>query len=454
MAISSLYGWISLQGEDNLKQYQSWGAYPKVEQSVKLMVDRFSSLPEGSILPYGLGRSYGDVCLNSQGSVVSSENLNHFIHFDHHTGLLRCEAGVNLGDILKAVVPKGWFLSCTPGTKFVTVAGAIANDVHGKNHHLAASFGNHVTRFELLRSDGTRFICSDSENSELFYATIGGLGLTGFIVWAEIQLKAVESASMDVESIKYNHLQDFFTIAEDSEAEYEYTAVWLDSSATGANLGRGHFLRGNHTRLPALLPINSAAVFEDKNLTFPITPPISLVNNVSVKAFNHLYYQRQKQAEKSLRQNFDPFFYPLDGILQWNRVYGRKGFLQYQCIVPNACAYDSIKELLEKISSSGKGSFLVVLKTMGDITSQGLLSFSRSGANLAIDFPYQGQKTLDLLAELDKTVLAVGGALYPAKDARMSAKIFQQAYPRWLELNALKDPNIQSDFWQRVTTSV
>lgn len=437
--------------------YSSWGGYPKLAQSVKAFqpTSRFSALSDEAVtagfLPYGQGRSYGDVCLNSCGAIVSSEHLNHFIQFDQHSGILRCEAGVTLGDILSAVVPKGWFLPCTPGTKFVTLAGAIANDVHGKNHHLAASFGNHVNSFELLRSDGERLVCSDADNSELFYATIGGLGLTGFITWAEIQLKPIQSASMNVESIKYNNLQDFFTIAEDSEAEFEYTAVWLDSSASGENLGRGHFLRGNHATTPAVLPSSASKVFEHKILSFPVTPPMSLVNNLTVKAFNYAYYRRQQEAEKSLQQNFDPFFYPLDGILHWNRMYGRKGFLQYQCIVPNDNAYNSIKELLEKISRSGKGSFLVVLKTMGDIASQGLLSFSRPGANLAIDFPYRGQATLDLLAELDKTVLAAGGALYPAKDACMSAELFQAAYPNWQQLQQLKDPNIHSDFWQRVT---
>lgn len=439
-----------------MTQYKSWGGYPSIEMQGKALqqTDRFSDIPvpEGqSFLPYGNGRSYGDVCLSSKGHLVSSDNLSHFIQFDVHTGVLRCEAGVTLRDILAMAVPQGWFLASTPGTKFVTIAGAIANDVHGKNHHLAASFGNHLISFELLRSDGTRLTCSDAENSTLFYATIGGLGLTGFIVWAEIQLKPIQSALMDVESIKYNTLKDFFTIAEDSEAEFEYTAVWLDSSATGENLGRGHFLRGNHASTPALLPANSVKVFEGKALSFPLMPPISLVNNLTVKAFNQLYYQRQKEVEKNLQQHFDPFFYPLDGILNWNRMYGRKGFLQYQCIVPNENAYNSIKELLEKIARSGKGSFLVVLKTMGDISSQGLLSFSRPGANLAIDFPFQGQKTLDLLAELDKTVLAAGGALYPAKDACMSAELFQQAYPHWQQLQELKDPNIHSDFWSRVT---
>jgi len=435
--------------------YRSWGNYPHTEQAGLSLANRYENLPdEQSILPYGAGRSYGDSCLNSQGKVVSSEQLQHFIAFDEHQGILRAEAGVSLESILKIAVPKGWFLAVTPGTKFVTLAGAIANDVHGKNHHLAASFGNHVLRFELLRTDGTRLLCSEEENTELFYATIGGLGLTGFIVWAEIQLKSIASSVVDVEAIKYNNLADFFTIAEDSEAEFEYTAVWLDSSASGAKLGRGHFLRANHSNSLKELPSRPVDVFSNKQRSMPITPPISCINNLSVRAFNELYYQRQRESEKQFKQNFDPFFYPLDGILHWNRLYGRKGFLQFQCIVPNEQAYDGIKVLLERIAKSGKGSFLVVLKTMGEIQSKGLLSFCRAGANLAIDFPYQGEKTLALIKTLELEVLALGGALYPAKDACMSAEMFQQAYPNYTKLAALKDPNISSDFWRRVTCNV
>ncbi len=438
------------------QSYSSWGNYPNLAQSGRNLSTRFDELPlkdsDASYLAYGLGRSYGDSCQNHQGCLITSALLNHFIAFDREKGLLRVEAGVSLESILQLIVPAGWFLPVTPGTKFVTVAGAIANDVHGKNHHLAASFGNHVTQFELLRSDGQRIICSEEANSEYFYATIGGLGLTGFITWAEFQLKPVRSDMMEVESIRYDNLDEFFELAEESSQLFEYTAVWLDSSAQGAQLGRGHFLRGNHVEPSATpqLPKSSSEVFTASKKTFPITPPISLVNNLSVQGFNALYYARQQQKSIFMNQHFDPFFYPLDGIHHWNRMYGKQGFLQYQCIVPEADAKQSIAELLTKIASSGQGSFLVVLKTMGDLASKGLLSFSRPGANLAIDFPYKGEKTLALLNELDAIVTEAGGALYPAKDARMPSHLFQSAYPRWQEMLPLMDPRVESDFWNRV----
>ncbi|NRB41355.1 MAG: FAD-binding oxidoreductase [Pseudomonadales bacterium] len=436
--------------------YSSWGRYPNRIQngcSLKRREDDLSSLSALSkntpFLPYGLGRSYGDSCQNHAGYVVSSAQLNSFISFDSEVGILRCEAGVSLSDIIQVVLPQGWFLQVTPGTKYVTVAGAIANDVHGKNHHTVGSFGNHVIQFELLRSDGTRLICSESQNPDWFYATIGGLGLTGFITWVEIQLRPVKSANLDTENIKYNSLAEFFSISEESVESHEYTVAWLDCSATGASLGRGHFTRANHCQKQygPIPPVNT----EKGKLSFPITPPLSLINNLSVKAFNELYFNRQREINKTAVTNFDAFFYPLDGILHWNRMYGPKGFLQHQCIIPKCNAESAIKELLEVISASGMGSFLVVLKMMGSVPSKGLISFPSEGATLALDFPFHGAKTLGLLLKLDAIVSAAGGSLYPAKDARMSAQLFQQAYPDWIKLEEKRDPNINSDFWRRVT---
>ena len=437
-------------------QYNSWGNFPNLKQQAVALPHRRAAMPspsdgvrEATLLPYGLGRSYGDSCQNHPGKVISSEQLKHFINFNAETGVLRCEAGVTLADIILMALPQGWFLPVTPGTKYVTVAGAVANDVHGKNHHSVGSFGNNILSFELLRSDQTRLICSETENSDWFYATIGGLGLTGFITWVELQLKPVKSSNLDVENIKYNRLRDFFTLSEDSVSSHEYTVAWLDCSAKGERLGRGHFTRANHCK-SHIGPIR-APNMEKNKLSVPVTPPISAINNYSVRAFNELYFNRQRLQNKISVNDFDPFFYPLDGILHWNRLYGSKGFLQYQCIIPKADAEPAIKALLEIISASGMGSFLVVLKMMGNVASKGLISFPTEGATLAIDFPFQGQKTLDLLVQLDKIITEAGGRLYPAKDARMSAELFQQAYPRWRELEAKRDPNINSDFWRRVT---
>jgi FAD/FMN-containing dehydrogenase len=443
-----------------MTDFPSWGAYPEQSQQGRFVKDRFSDFAavgidsnsaehNQSLLPYGLGRSYGDSCQNLQGLVLSSKALNHFIHFDDTSGLLTVEAGVSLADIIEFALPKGWFLPVTPGTKFVTVAGAIANDVHGKNHHSAGSFANHIACFELLRSDGTRLLCSESDNNDWYQATIGGLGLTGFITWAVLQLKPVKSRFIDSESFKYQTLNEFFTLSEESEAEFEYTAAWLDCSAKGKKLGRGQFIRGNHAVVSDLHPLDQ--VLSSTKLAVPVTPPMSCINRLSVPAFNFLYFHRQKSGKTESLEHFDPFFYPLDGIHHWNRLYGKKGFVQYQCVVPKAVAEDAIKTLLEKISRSGQGSFLVVLKMMGDAASKGLLSFPMGGATLALDFPMLGDKTLRLLNDLDETVKQAGGRLYPAKDARMSAEFFQAAYPNWQQVEEKRDPKIMSDFWRRVT---
>ena len=428
--------------------FQSWGGYPYGEQQGLFLPGREAALPTPgkSVLPFGRGRSYGDSCLNHEGFVLSSKRLDHFISFDEKTGLLQCEAGVTLADIIRACLPRGWFLPVTPGTQYVTVAGAIANDVHGKNHHRMGSFAHHLESFELLRSDGSRLFCSEQENSDWFAATIGGLGLTGFITRATISLRPVASSQINSESIKYRTLSDFFELSQQSADDYEYTVAWLDCLAGGEQLGRGHFIRGNHARSG---PLTVASGQQKKSI--PFTPPLSLVNKLSLKAFNTLYYHRQRQYLQQSQCGYEPFFYPLDGVLNWNRIYGRKGFLQYQCVIPQAVAEDGVREILQRISKAGLGSFLVVLKMMGDIRSRGLLSFAGEGATLAMDFPMQGAKTLDFLTRLDEVVSQAGGRLYPAKDARMPAELFQQTYPAWQQLESKRDPAIMSDFWRRVT---
>lgn len=431
-----------------MSEYTSWGRYPKINQRGLCLADKRSQLPDSpeSFLPYGNGRSYGDSCLNADGLVLSSRALNRFISFDPESGVLVCEAGVKLNEILNLVVPHGWFLAATPGTKFVTVGGAIANDVHGKNHHLEGTFGCHVKSFELLRSDGQRLRCSRDQNSEYFAATIAGLGLTGMIIWAEIQLKKVASPAIKMENIKYQTLQEFFDLSKDSDKDWEYTMAWVDCIASGSNLGRGHFTRGNHASANDVSPKAGGMT-----LQVPLTPPISLINPLTLKAFNWAYYERQRERTKRAISHYEPFMYPLDSIYDWNRIYGRKGFLQYQCSIPDAHSYDAIKELLGRIASSGFGSFLAVLKVFGDKPSPGLLSFPSPGATLALDFPYVEGKTLPLFKQLDDVVVEAGGRIYPAKDAHMSAELYQQFYPNWRELELLRDPKISSSMWRRVT---
>jgi len=429
----------------------SWGRYPRARhRAVVALRHRDSALPdfERPALPHGNGRSYGDVCLNDGGTLLMTRGLDRFIAFDPASGVLRCEAGVLLSDILDLVVPQGWFLPVTPGTRFVTVGGAIGNDVHGKNHHRAGCFSEHVRCLELLRSDGSRLICSRDANHDWFLATAGGLGLTGVITWAELQLRRIASPWMNVESHRFHNIDEFLALSAASEQDFEYGVAWIDCAATGKALGRGHFIRANHA--PALAEGPAA---KRRRLRVPMTPPISLINGMSLRAFNTLYFHRQRQAVQHDISHYQPYFYPLDAIEQWNRIYGPRGFLQYQCVVPPVAAREALNELLRAISASGTGSFLAVLKVFGERRSGGILSFPRPGATLALDFPNAGQATLDLLDRLDAVVAAAGGAVYPAKDARLSASRFRQFFPAWESIRPFLDPAMSSGFWRRVAES-
>ena len=430
-----------------MAQAESWGRYPRVDQRALSMAHRDAPLPavEGKLLPYGNGRSYGDSCLNDGGSVLHTRGLDRFISFDAGSGVLRCEAGVLLSEALALCLPRGWFLPVTPGTKYATVGGAIANDVHGKNHHVAGSFGSYVRAFELLRSDGERLLCTPAMNPEWFAATIGGLGLTGLITWAEVQMKRVPGPWLATETYKFRDLDEFFALSAGAEGRHEYTMAWVDCVSGGAALGRGLFTNAEHAPTPA-----DAAEPRPGRLAIPFTPPVSLVNGLSLKAFNWLYYHRQRQRVQRALLHYDPVFYPLDGIRDWNRMYGPRGFLQHQCVIPPAEARRGIEELLRQIAASGQGSFLAVLKLFGDKPSPGMLSFPRPGATLALDFPNAGEKTLHLLERLDAVVAAAGGAVYPAKDARMSGTHFRQFFPAWERFQAYIDPRFSSSFWRRV----
>ncbi|HUM90212.1 MAG TPA: FAD-binding oxidoreductase [Candidatus Competibacter sp.] len=426
----------------------SWGRYPRTRQATIRCHDRHAALPviERLLLPYGNGRSYGDSCLNEGGALLHTRGLDRFIIFDPTTGVLRCEAGILLSEILELIVPQGWFLPVTPGTRFVTVGGAIANDVHGKNHHRAGTFGAWIRGFELLRSDGSRRRCSPTENPDWFAATVGGLGLTGLITWAEIQLRRIANPWIASETIRFGGLEEFFAVSAASDRDYEYTVAWLDCTSRGAALGRGLFMRGNHA--PALCAARPRSPVG--RLTVPFTPPLSLVNHWSLKAFNTLYYHRQRAEITRSITHYAPFFYPLDSVLAWNRIYGRRGFLQYQCAIPHAHGPAAIRGMLEHITRSGMGSFLAVLKVFGEIPAVGQLSFPRPGVTLALDFPNQGTATFKLLDTLDSIVAVAGGAVYPAKDARMSGIRFRAFFPNWQRFNAYIDPRFSSSFWRRV----
>ncbi len=430
--------------------YRSWGRYPPHQSHrVILLYNRHALLPpiKCSLLAYGNGRSYGDSCLNANGVLLHTRGLDRFIAFNPTTGVIRAEAGVLLAEILDLVTPQGWFLPVTPGTRFVTLGGAIANDVHGKNHHRAGTFGNYVRRFELLRSDGLRLECTPTEHANEFQATIGGLGLTGLITWAEIQLRQIANPWIVQETIRFSNLEAFFALSAESDRDYEYTVAWLDCAAQGNALGRGLFMRGNHAPAGTMHRPNPSR----QQWAIPVTPPVSLINGWNLRAFNAAYYHRQLSHRRRFISHYQPFFYPLDGIREWNRIYGSRGFLQYQCVIPSSQSHAAIQELLKRITASGMGSFLAVLKIFGAIQSPGWLSFPQTGATLALDFPNRGATTLALLENLDQIVSAANGRVYPAKDARLAGVCFRQQYPAWQQLQQYRDPQFSSSFWRRVT---
>lgn len=435
-----------------MRRGESWGRYPSARQQWRPVEWAHEVLPRGEkerwVLPYGQGRSYGDSCLNHGGVLLSTQHLNRFLAFDRTQGVLRCEAGATLDQILRLIVPQGWFLPVTPGTRFVSIGGAIANDVHGKNHHRAGTFGCHVRSLALVRSDGQRIECGPDHNSDWFAATVGGLGLTGLIVSAEIQLKPIASLGIVMESQRFRDLNEFMALSVEAEQDDEYSVAWVDCLASGKRLGRGLFMRGNHAPPSAQGPSPRAP---RPGLSVPLDAPSLLLNRISMRAFNTLYYHRHPSGVRRRCVHYEPFFYPLDAIRNWNRIYGHRGFLQYQCVVPFTDGTRTIAALLERIARSGRGSFLSVLKTFGNVHSPGLLSFPRPGITLALDFPFRGPATLALLDELDIITRDAGGAVYPAKDARMSAASFQAFYPAWQHFARYVDPHFSSSFWRRVT---
>jgi FAD/FMN-containing dehydrogenase len=437
------------------KELHSWGRYPRPgPQRAHPLVWQGERLPqaEGSLLPYGQGRSYGDSCLNPGGTLLTTRSLDRFLGFDPATGVLTCESGVTLEAILRLVSSQGWFLPVTPGTKFVSVGGAIANDVHGKNHHRMGTFGRHVRRFELLRSDGTRRVCSPTENADWYAATIGGLGLTGVILWAEVQLRRMSNPYILQETVPFQDLDGFFRVDAQSDRDYEYTVAWVDCLGRGKRLGRGLYYRGEHAA-PQFdaLPLSKSHLSRKGGLAVPFDLPSFTLNRLTVKAFNALYFAKGRMGAGAAHlTHYDPFFYPLDSVHAWNRIYGRRGFLQFQCVVPHEVGGGAMREILERISASRLASFLAVLKTFGSLPSPGLLSFPRPGVTLALDFANAGERTFRLFAELERVTREAGGALYPAKDARMQPETFLASFPHAARFGAYVDPAFSSAFWRRV----
>ena len=416
-------------------------AFRDVEEAVRRM--RIEAGAEKG-LAWGMGRSYGDVPLNPGGTLWAMRSLDRMHDFDEETGRLTVEAGVLLSEIQELFVDRGWLLAVTPGTRWVTVGGAIANDVHGKNHAAYGSFGEHVISLTLLRTDGQVIECGPRQLPDWFSATVGGLGLTGVILKATLQLKKVPGPWLATEDVSFETIAEFDELSDRSDVIFEHTVSWIDC-LTGKGRGRGIFSRGNHAPAPEEWKTPGQGLLQ---VPFPL--PFSVINRLSVRAFNSFYFHMKKLAARQGATHYLPFFYPLDGIGEWSRIYGPKGFFQYQSVVPREAGQEATERMLAEIAASREGSFLTVLKTFGGKPSVGMLGFPMAGITLAVDFPNRGADTLALFDRLDAIVREAGGRLYPAKDARMSAQMFQEGYPRLEEFDRYRDRGISSAFSRRV----
>ncbi len=429
------------------RRVESWGRLWREPHEWQALTDRaqVGAVVSGHRgLAFGSGLSYGDVALNPGGTLWAARGLDRFIAFDRERGVLECEAGVTLQEVTRTVLPHGWFLAVTPGTQYITVGGAIANDVHGKNHHRGGSFGDHVERLALQRTDGQVIECGPGLNEPWFRATVGGLGLTGVITRATLRLRPVAGPWIESEALTFESVSEFVALSDASAAGWEYIVAWIDCLATRGQRLRGVLFRGNHVADARALPPR-------KTLRWPFTPPRSLVNGVTLRAFNALYWQRQRAVSgRRVRQPYEHFFYPLDGVLDWNRMYGPRGFYQYQCVLPPPHHQEAAAELLGLIAGSGSGSFLGVIKTFGERQAPGLLSFPMPGITIALDFPNRGAATLQLFERLNAVVQGAGGRLYPAKDACMPRELFERGYPRLAEFRNFRDPGISSRLSRRL----
>lgn len=409
-----------------IQKVTNWGNFPVVEKEMRtadsLEAIRAFVLNRNEIAVRGNGRCYGDASLGEH--IFSTKKLDKFISFDRLNGIIECESGVLLSDILDLVVSQGYFLYVTPGTKFVSLGGAIASDVHGKNHHVEGCFSKYVVEFDLMNERGEVLRCSRTENSELFWATIGGMGLTGIILSAKIKLKNIESAYIRQESIKAENLDEIFRLFEQSE-DWTYNVAWIDCLQKGKNIGRSILMRGEHALKMELSPGLQENPLKLKKKPMPTIPfyfPNFILNHFSVKVFNFLYFNKQRKKIVNNFIDYETFFYPLDVINDWNKIYGKKGFIQYQMVIPKECGKEGMCRILETIANSGNGSFLAVLKLFGKNDPLAYNSFPLEGYTLALDFKVN--KALPkLVAQLDEIVEEFGGRIYLTKDSMSKSSL-------------------------------
>ena len=412
-------------------ELSGWGRMPR--RLCRMSAPRDESelrmlLAGGGVVARGNGRAYGDSAMGIAGT-VDMRRLNRMLAFDPQAGRLVAEAGVVLGDVIAAFLPRGWFPAVTPGTKFVTLGGMIAADVHGKNHHRDGSFANFVDWIDVMGADGEVRRASREEDADLFAWTVGGMGLTGIILRAGIRLRPVESAWIRQTSMPAPNLDAAMAAFEEAN-EATYSVAWIDCLARGDALGRSLIMLGEHAVPGDLPPENRAPPFElppRRKLSVPLDLPSFALNRWSVRAFNAFYWTRGQRALRERLVDWDAYFYPLDAVLGWNRIYGRRGFMQFQCVLPMESAGAGLRALLQATAASGQGSFLAVLKRFGAQESR--FSFPMAGYTLALDFPTNA-RTLRLLDRLDALTVDHGGRFYLAKDARMAAATLHRADPR------------------------
>jgi decaprenylphospho-beta-D-ribofuranose 2-oxidase len=414
--------------------------------------------PRG-VVARGLGRSYGDVAQNAGGRVLDTTHVDKLRAIDLETGIITVDAGASLAELMHWLVPLGWFVPVTPGTRYVTVGGAIANDIHGKNHHTAGSWCNHVLAITLATPANGVITVTPDDDPDLFWATAGGLGLTGVILDATIQMKAIETSLLSVDTDRTRDLDDVMALMEEGDDAYPYSVAWIDIMATGRSVGRAILDRGRFApldRLPIRKRRKPLAYHGEIRVTAPPLAPPRLVNPFTVRAFNEAWFRKAPKRRHDHLMSIPAFFHPLDGVGEWNRIYGRPGFLQWQMAVPFG-AEDTLRTIVHQLSAARCPSAVNVLKRFG-AGNPGLLSFPIPGWTLTIDLPAHDAEFSPLFDRLDRTVAEVGGRLYLAKDSRLDPALLRTMYPRleeWLGIRAKVDPDgvLQSDLSRRLGLS-
>ena len=435
------------------KEIANWGNYPSMQSDEQL----FSYVSDAQqfiktsdhFIPRGNGRCYGDASLGAH--TLNTTRFDKILSFDVAGGIFECQSGITLDHILEVIVPKGWFLPVTPGTKFITIGGAVASDVHGKNHHVDGCFSRHVDEMDILLADGRLATCSRTAESDLFEATCGGMGLTGLITRVRFRLKKIETSFIRQRQVKAANLEEILRLF-DEYKDCTYSVAWIDCFKKGKGFGRSILMLGEHATFSDLSDRQKRQplrLTKQLQVTFPFNLPSWVLNSFTIKAFNFLFYGKNLKKEIDNVINYEPFFYPLDTIQHWNRGYGKKGFIQYQFVVPME-GRQGLISILQKISEKALGSFLAVLKVFGP--QESLIGFPMEGYTLALDFPVR-KGLFEFLDELDQLVLQYGGRLYMSKDARMKPGVLQSSYqhlPEFLSVIKKYDPegkirSIQSD---------